>query len=126
MTSTAILRNALEDIEIAFRQIEFTIKLLSYCELGKMSPEEFDTDHSVQLVEGDLHFPTKHFDKDNIIRAAEVNVASAFATSAIALDNAFEVMELKADPAASDDVGQCRVLVYMVRCAYAHRIAEPR
>lgn len=31
------LKNALEDVEIAFWQLEFSIKLLSYIELGRDS-----------------------------------------------------------------------------------------
>ncbi len=59
---------ALEDVEIGFRQLEFTIKLL---------------------------------------------------------DQAFDSVGMKANPEATDNVGQLRVLVYMVRCAHAHRIEDP-
>ena len=36
------MREAVEDVEIGFRQLEFAIKLLSYCELGKINPAEFE------------------------------------------------------------------------------------
>jgi len=43
------MREAIEDVDIGFRQLEFAIKLLSFCELGKINPCEFDSDHVVQL-----------------------------------------------------------------------------
>ena len=42
-------QEALFDIEISFLQLEFAIKLLSYCKLGRIErpAEEFDTNHIV-------------------------------------------------------------------------------
>lgn len=118
---------ALKDIEIAFLQVEFTLKLLTFCECGKIDPGEFDTDHQVRLEAGDLHFPTGHFsDSNSIINAASVCVSLAFGASALALDKAFEVKGIKSNPDASDNIGRLRTVVYMVRCAYAHGIADPR
>ncbi len=121
------LNEALEDLEIAFLQLEFVIRLLSYCELKKIDPSEFDTDHTVLLENGNLRFPTGHFsDLDNIIRAANVSVSLAFGGSALALDKAYEVAGIKPDPASKDGLIKLRTLVYMVRCAYAHGVAEPK
>jgi hypothetical protein len=62
-------QEALEDIEIAFRQLEFAIKLLSFCELSSINPADFDTDHVVLLEGGNLHFPTGQFsDQDSLNR----------------------------------------------------------
>ena len=121
------LHEALQDVEIAFWQLEFSIKLLTFCELKKLDPSEFDTDHVVKLEEGNLNFPSGHFsDADNIIRAANVSVALAFGASALALDKAFETAEIRPEPESDNNVAQLRTLIYMVRCAYAHGIAEPR
>ena len=121
------LNEALEDVEIAFLQLEFAIKLLSYCELEKIDPTEFDTDHTVRLENGNLKFPVGHFsDLDNIIRAAKVSVALAFGGSALALDKAYEVAGIEPDPASKDGLIKLRTLVYMVRCAYAHGVADPK
>jgi hypothetical protein len=118
---------ALHDIDIAFFQLEFTIKLLSFCELGNIDPANFDTDHIVKLERGNLHFPTGHFSSvDNIIRAASVSVLIAFSATALVLDKAFEVSGIRPEPEAIDKVGQLRTLIYMVRCAQAHGVAEPR
>ncbi|SRR6266566_8607992 len=126
-SSAMEIHEALQDIEIAFRQLEFTIKLLSFCELRKIDPSEFDTDHVVMLEEGNLNFPTGYFsDANNITRAAAVSALLAFGATVLVLDKAFEVMGMKCDPEATDNVGQLQILVYMVRCAYAHGIAEPR
>lgn len=121
------LDEALQDVEIAFWQLEFSIKLLMFCELKKLDPSEFDTNHLVKLEEGNLNFPSGHFsDPDNIIRAANVSVALAFGASALALDKAFETAEILPDPESDNNVTRIRTLIYMVRCAYAHGIAEPR
>ena len=119
--------DALEDVRLAKLQLEFSIRLLSYCELDKMDPQKFDTDHLILLKEENIHFPKGHFsDLDNIIRAASVSVSLAFAASALALDKAYEVAGLKPDPSSEDNSIKLRTLVYMVRCAYAHGIAEPK
>ena len=118
---------ALQDIEIAFLQLEFAIKLLSYCELRKIDPSDFDTDHTVLLDKGNLGFPTGHFsDPDNIIRAAGVSVSLAFGGTALALDKAYEVAGMEPEPSSENKLIKLRTLVYMVRCAYAHGIAEPK
>lgn len=121
------LHEALQDVEIAFLQLEFSIKLLTFCELKKLDPSEFDTDLRVKLEERNLNFPSGHFSNfDNIIRAAKVSVALAFGASALALDKAFETAEIPPDPESDNNVARIRTLIYMVRCAYAHSIAEPR
>jgi hypothetical protein len=121
------MREAIEDVEIAFRQLEFAIKLLSYCELGKINPVEFDTDHLVQLSTGNLHFPSVNFQsKDALIRAASINVVIAFSATTLVLDQAFDAIGMKRDWGATDADGKLRLLVYMVRCAYAHGFANPR
>lgn len=121
------MHEALQDVDIAFDNLEFAIKLLSFCELGKIDPSDFDTDHIVQLEQGSLHFPTGKFGTvDSLVRASSICVLVMAGASALVLDNAFEVAGIKADPETTDKVGLLRTLVYTVRCAYAHGIAEPR
>jgi hypothetical protein len=124
---TTALEEAKGDIEIAFRQLEFSIKLLSYCEAGGINPRDFDTDHLVQLSNGNLHFPTGHFsDPDNIRKAAGTSVLIAFSASILVLDKAFEVGGIAPNPESADAAVRLRTLVYMLRCAQAHGIADPR
>jgi hypothetical protein len=68
------ISDALEDIDIAFKQLEFAIRLLTFCELEKLDPNAFDTNHLVKLETGNLHFASGHFsDLNNIIKAAGVS-----------------------------------------------------
>jgi hypothetical protein len=121
------VKDALDDVEIAFRQLEFSIKLLSFCELGNITPSDFDTDHIVILGSERLNFPTGKFvDVDTIIKAACSSVLIAFSASVLALDDAFQAAGMKPCPEAVANDSQLRTLVYMARCAYAHGIATPR
>ncbi len=121
------LREALEDVEIGFRQLEFAIKLLSYCELENIKPADFDTDHLVQLPDGNLRFPSGSFaTTDDLVRAASIGVVLAFGASTLVLDQAFEAAGVRSNADATDNTSQLRLLVYMVRCAHAHGIADPR
>ena len=121
------LQEALEDVDIAFHQLEFAIRLLSYCELGNLDLHEFDQDHLTMLPAGSLHFPRGKFaDVDSVVAAASVNVLITFSASVLVLDQAFEAAGIKFDPQPSDDIVRLRTLVYMVRCAHAHRLADPQ
>jgi hypothetical protein len=120
------MREAIEDVEIGFRQLEFAIQLLLYIELGKVNPSDFDTDHLVQLGTGNLHFPSVNFQsQDALVRAASINVVIAFSATTLVLDQAFDAIGMKSDFLATDGAGKLRFLVYMVRCAYAHGFAYP-
>jgi hypothetical protein len=120
------LHEALCDIDIAFRQLEFAIKLLSYSENGEIVAGKFDSDHTVILDGGNIRLPTGYFStSDNIIRAANVYVSLASGATALVLDKAFEVAGVKQNFASDDIIGKIRILIYMVRCAYAHGIADP-
>ena len=121
------LTDALTDVDIAFRQVEFSIKLLSYCELEKIDPSEFDTDHTTRLETDNLHFPQGHFTSlENIVRAACVCVSSALGTSALALNKAWEVAGIAPDPDSEVETTKLRTVVHMIRCAYAHGVADPK
>lgn len=122
-----MLTEMLHELSIAFRQLEFAVRLLSYCEVGHMKPSDFDTDHLTQLPNVNLHFPSGDFSsEDSICHAASINVIMAFGTSVLVLDQAFQAFGIRPDPEATDNISRLRTLVYMVRCAYAHRIADPR
>ena len=114
------MREAIEDVEIGFRQLEFAIKLLSYIELGKINPVDLDTAHLVQLGIANLHLPSVNFQTtDALVRAAQINLIIAFSATTLVLDQAFDAIGMKPDWLATDDAGKLRLLVYMVRCAYA-------
>jgi hypothetical protein len=122
-----MLTETLQELDIAFRQLEFAVRLLSYSELGHVKPSDFDTDHLTRLPNGSLHFPSGNFsEQGSICRAASINFMMAFGTSVLVLDQAFQAFGIEPDPEATDNIGRLRTLVYMVRCAHAHRIADPR
>jgi hypothetical protein len=120
------IEEAPEDIDIAFRQLKFAIRLLSFCEMGNINPKDFDTDHVVLLESGNLHFPPGQFsDQDSLNRAASISVLLAFSASVLVLEQGFDAIGITPDPEASDNAGKLRALIYMVRCAQAHGIADP-
>ncbi len=121
------IQEALCDVDIAFRQLEFTIKLLSFCELGNIKPSDFDTDHIVLLGNERLNFPRGKFnDLESIEKAAGTSVLIAFSATALVLDEAFQAAGMKPNLDVVGNDGQLRALIYMVRCAYAHGIGTPR
>ena len=121
------LDDALVDVGIAFLQVEFSIKLLSYCELDRIRPAEFDTHQVVLLERENLAFPTGCFStQEKIVRAAMVAVSLALAGSALTLDKAWDIAGIRPDPHSADGAVKLRTLVHMVRCAYAHGVADPK
>ncbi|MCY4261465.1 MAG: hypothetical protein OXC91_14545 [Rhodobacteraceae bacterium] len=121
------LDDALADVGIAFLQVEFSIKLLSYCEFDRIRPAEFDTHQVVLLEQENLAFPTGHFStQEKIVQAAMVAVSLALAGSALTLDKAWEIAGIPPDPHSADGEVKLRTLVHMVRCAYAHGVADPK
>ena len=121
------LDEALTDVNIAFLQVEFAIKLLSYCELGKISLAEFDAEQIVLLEHDNLRVPPGNFRiLEHVIRAASVTVSSALGASALVLNKAWEVAGIHPDPQSANGAVKLRTLVYMVRCAYAHGLADPK
>jgi hypothetical protein len=122
-----MLTETLQEVAIAFRQLEFAIRLLSYCELGGIQPSDFDAPHLTQLPNGSLHFPSGSFaDETAILSAANINVITALGACFLVLDQAFEAFGINPDPDAADNIVRLRTLIYMVRCSFAHRIGDPR
>ncbi len=120
------LEEAIKDVKIAFQQVEFCLKNHAYWERTCNSADHFVTDMTVTLPEGDLHFPTDRFtDKQNILNAAEISIVVAYGCTALALDQAFETAGYKVKPKSNDSFDQLRCVIYLIRCAYAHRMACP-
>lgn len=117
---------ALLDVEHAFKQLEFAIKLMCYCERGDLDRGKFDSDITIQLDEENIGFPNGSFQSDrDIITASQVNVSICFGVTAIVLDALFEEAEIEKKPKSGDPKDELRTLVYMVRCAFAHNSANP-
>ncbi len=121
-----MLEFALLDVEQAFKQLEFAIKLMCYCELGHLDKEKFDSDVTILLDEENVGFPDGSFQSNQeVITASQINVGTCFGVSAIVLDAAFEAAKIERNPNSRDPKDELRTLVYMVRCAFAHNLAKP-
>ncbi len=127
MSSPITLKEALIDVEISSLHVEFAIRLLSCCEREVIDAAEFSTTHVVLLENGRLEFPSGNFtNTPDIVRAASITVSAAFGASAVTLDKAWEVAGVLPNPESEDATVKLRTLVYMIRCAYAHGIADPK
>ncbi len=114
------------DVDQAFKQLEFAIKLMCYCENGYLDKKKFDTDVTILLDKENIGFPDGNFQSDQAaITASQINVGICFGVSAIALDAAFETAKIKRNPNLREPEDELRTLVYMVRCAFAHNFAKP-
>ncbi len=121
-----MLESALLDVEQAFKQLEFAIKLMCYCELGELDKDKFDTDLTILLGEENLGFPDGSFQSDQeVVTASQINVSICFGVSAMQLNAAFEAAKIEPNPNSRDPIDELRTLVYMVRCAFAHNPAKP-
>jgi hypothetical protein len=120
-----MLVSALLDVEHAFKQLEFSIKLLCYCELGYLDKEKFDSDITILLEEETVGFRDGSFGSDqDIIIASQINVSICFGASAMVLDALFEAAKIAIEPESRHLNDELRTLVYMVRCAFAHNPAK--
>ena len=84
-------------------------------------------DETVLLKHENLNLPPGNFRRlEDIIRAAGITISSAFGASALTLDKGWEVAGIRPNPNCTDEKVKLRTLVHMVRCAYAHGIADPK
>ncbi len=113
----------------AFAQLLFSWKLYNYALEGKIDREGLDSEITFQNDDQSQIFvlPPRIFDNDDdFILAFENNLTIAFGAAAITLDRArYEAGHDLPDPIQSDN-DQCIALIYQIRCAFAHDIAEPR
>ena len=117
----------IDRIDQAFLQLEFAIKLLNYVTLEKVNKEEFDVKTIVLLKLGNITFPQNGFnDYRQLIFAAENNYNITLGFTAITLDASFDLAKIKNDPHNHTPEGNLRTLVYMIRCAFAHDMMQPK
>lgn len=118
---------ALKDIEQAFLQLEFSLKLLCYTELGKICKSEFDTVTLIGPVEDRIHFKHDTFSTyADLEFGAENGCLITAGACAIVLDRCLTDVGLHSNPSDKSPKGMLRKLVYMIRCAYAHDIMYPK
>lgn len=118
---------ALDDIDQAFLHLEFCIKLMCYCELDYIDRKIFDSDITVLLESNNVGFPNQNFQSLNsVIVASQIQVGVAFGVTAIVLDAACEIVGLKRNFDSRLPKDELRMLIYMVRNAFAHNVLAPR
>lgn len=114
----------------AFANVEFASKLLTYGESGNISLEKLDIEFVFQDDKGRPFFapPARIFsDPYDLIIALENNLTIAFGAAAITLHRSIEEAGHRVPRREFEsEEDQCIALVYQVRNAFAHDIAEPR
>lgn len=114
----------------AFANVQFAWKLLSYGERGEIDLDELDTDVVFQDDNGRPFFapPARIFSEpDDLINALQNNVTIAFGAAAITLHRSIEEAGHRVPNGEFEtEEDQCIALVYQVRNAFAHDIAQPR
>lgn len=124
MNKQIAIQNAIEDVNLAFKQLEFAIKLMCYCENNDLDKSKFDGDITLKFRKENKVFSDNSFATyEEIIKHSQINVGICFGASAIALDAAFEAAGFSCKKRPLDNI---RSIVYMIRCAFAHNIADPK
>lgn len=115
----------IDNINQAFLQLEFSIKLLTYTELRKIDKDEFDTD--LLIGQGNLSFNHSSFHTYNdLIHGAHNNFNITVGFTSIVLDSSCNSVGISPNPNNHCPEGALRTLIYMLRCAYAHNMMYPK
>ena len=118
---------AAEKIDQAFLQFGFAIKLLTHFELGKVDKQQFDVETTIFLERKNIHLKTNLFHtNDDLVNAATNNFNITLGATAIILDESLTSAGFKNSCGDTSEQDQLRTLIYMIRCAYAHNMIEPR
>jgi len=114
-------------IETAFGQLEFAIKLMRAAEDALLNVENVDRPLSIDEGSGMLVLRDHVFDSaDDLILACQNNVTIAFGAAAITLNRCREEANVPLPDPIDTERDQWIALVYQLRNAFAHDIAEPR
>jgi hypothetical protein len=121
------VREALCDVERAFKNLEFAIRFMCYFEQGHVDVKHFDKDLTILFERESINFPAGAFGTpESLNQPVQSLVSIAFGTSAMVLEVAFGAAGIARTPRSRDSESELRTLVYMVRCAFAHNPAFPR
>ncbi|SDR20313.1 hypothetical protein [Pseudovibrio sp. Tun.PSC04-5.I4] len=114
----------------AFANVEFAWKLLAYGEAGEIDLKKLDCDIIFNDDNGRPFFvpPVQIFnDPNDLIHALHNNLTIAFGAAAITLHRSVEEAGHSIPKKAfASENEQCIALIYQVRNAFAHDIAEPK
>jgi hypothetical protein len=117
----------MKHLDTAFRQLQFAWKLYNYALDGHLDLEKLDIPLTFQddttifvLQDRLLESP------DDLILACENNLTIAFGAAAITLNRCREDAGIALADPISTEIDQFSAVVYQIRNAFAHDIAEPR
>jgi hypothetical protein len=114
-------------LETAFKQLEFSIKLMVSAESGALKVEEIDTPIRIDEGPGVLVLPDRVLSsQDDFVNACQNNVTIAFGAAAITLNRCREEAGARLPDPITTEVEEWIGLVYQIRNAFAHDISEPR
>src|SRR5688572_5117165 len=113
-------------VDTAFAQLEFSIKLMQAAEDGGVKTEQFDTPLTIKNGRSILVLRDRIFDNhDDFINACQNLVSVCYGAAAIALNRAREEVCPDVPNPITSETDQWMALVYQIRNAFAHDIAEP-
>lgn len=119
--------NYLRDIEQAFLQLTFSIKLLAFFELKNIDKEIFDMCLTIPGKQDNVLYKKDTFKTYNdLIHAATNNYNITLGFTAITLESSLQAANIPNNPDDKSPEGMLRTLVYMIRCAYAHDLMHPK
>lgn len=111
----------------AFQQLEFAWKLYNYALEGKLNREELDIPITFKEGRSIYVLQDQIFDSDDdLIIAIQNNLTMAFGAAAITLNRTREEHGIPLPNPIITEQDQCISLIYQIRNAFAHDIAEPR
>lgn len=111
----------IEDAELSFKLLEFSIRAMCYAELGKIDATLFGQDLQLNLEEENVFYRKGEFSNpDEIVRASQMNIGAAFAATAISLDCTLERYSCE-----NKNIETIKKLIQAVRNAFSHGIANP-
>ena len=114
-------------IDTAFQQLEFAWKLYNYVLEGHIDLDALDKPLTFQEGKSVLVLQDKLLQTpDDLILACENNLCIAFGAAAITLNRCREDTSPNPPDPIVSEVDQFVSLVYQIRNAFAHDMAEPR
>ncbi len=115
------MHDLVEDVELAFKLFEFSIRSMCYAEMDKIDAKLFGQDLQLNLEQENVFYPMGSFQSnEEIIKVAQMAVGSAFGATAICLD--FLLVSMTS---TSAQVATLKSLIGAVRNAFSHRVAAP-
>lgn len=111
----------------AFAQLSFAWKLYHYGLEGKIDRETLDIPLTFKNEKMVLVLPDRIFESnDDMILALENNLVIAFGAAAITLNRSCEEAGFNRPNQITSEADHCIALIYQIRNAFAHDIAEPK